>query len=145
VRDIGLRVSQYDAEKICTALGVKDLDDFTLAEVRDLTKMSPKQLEQFRVERELVADDEELGLDEVDREIAEMEAESQKALSQRSTPAPAPTPAAAQQKQQQAAPALGWGTDGLYRVTDAQLRDPAWCAATQADRVKAGANIRIVS
>jgi hypothetical protein len=32
---------------------------------------------------------------------------------------------------------LGLGKDGIYRVTDAQMRDPQWCFATQKERCAA--------
>lgn len=32
---------------------------------------------------------------------------------------------------------LGLGKDGIYRVTDSQMRDPEWCFATQKERCAA--------
>jgi hypothetical protein len=56
--------------------------------------------------------------------------------------APAPDPARGASMPISAAPKLperklGLGKDGIYRVTDAQMRNPEWCYATQAERSKA--------
>jgi hypothetical protein len=47
-----------------------------------------------------------------------------------STASPAAPPAAPK-------PVLGMGKDGIYRCTEAQFRNPAWCYRTQTERLAA--------
>jgi hypothetical protein len=37
------------------------------------------------------------------------------------------------------------GTYGVFRTTDSQPRDPAWCHKTAADRAKTGLNVETIA
>jgi hypothetical protein len=55
-------------------------------------------------------------------------------------PTPAPTVSRTEPRPARTPPAppkLGWGEDGKFRATTAQLRDANWCAKHNADRAKA--------
>jgi hypothetical protein len=97
--------------------------------------MTDDELEALNAQMD--ADDEE----DADAEIvaAAERAVAKKASAAKGKP-PAPTPAAAvapKRAVRPAPPALGMGKDGVFRWTDEQMRDPAYCYATQKERAKA--------
>jgi hypothetical protein len=67
-------------------------------------------------------------LEEVERrfdaEVARARAQARTPPGRSPTPTRTPTPTP---------PPLGWGRDGVFRATEAQLRDPAWCFAHKAE------------
>jgi hypothetical protein len=101
--------------------------------------MSPDELKAINDE----CDADDLELQEMEDE--EIIAAAERAVAKKASAAPkgkppAPTPAAAvapKRAVRPAPPALGMGKDGVFRWTDEQMRDPAFCYATQKERAKA--------
>jgi hypothetical protein len=124
--------------QICERLDIdpEDLDVLTADQLRELSKASDAELDAVRSQIQDIVNAEPDDADTAkaagpQSKPASFDKQFTQALSQEVT-------------QQQLAPALGWGPDGIYRCTDAQLRDPIWCFATQADRKKAGVNLEII-